>query len=301
MAELMAFVGVMVASGYVLRSLGLVREEVARDLSHVVFYFTLPPLIFLALYRAELSWSLLIMPAIAWGLSLGGVVVVLGLARLFKLSQGKAGALAIVTVFGNTTFFGYPVIQGFYGTEGLTLAIFYDLLGATMAANTVALGIASVLGSDGRVDKKELARKFLLFPPIWALVIGLALHGVTLPRLLETLLTRIGDLTTPLIMLSIGLSLQLEAWREDLGLVGIAAVGKLLVVPLVVWAVLSAFEIPPLFKQVAVLQAAMPTMFFSLTLALLFRLRLNLVVNAIMVSTLASFATLPLWHRILGG
>ena len=43
----------------------------------------------------------------------------------------------------------------------------------------------------------------------------------------------------------------------------------------------------------------MPTMFYSLTLALVFGLRVNLTVNAIMFSTVAAFATLPLWRLLL--
>ncbi|HCF60303.1 MAG TPA: hypothetical protein DFS52_20180 [Myxococcales bacterium] len=300
MAELLAFVGVMVGSGYVLRTTALVRADMAKDLSTAVFYFTLPPLIFLEIHRAELSWSLLILPAVAWGVALGGSLVGLALCRAFKLPKALAGALVIVTVFGNTTFFGYPVLQGFYGSRGLTLAIFFDLLGASLATNTVAVVLASAAGGDGSIDVRQIARKLLLFPPIWGLGLGLALRGVALPSLLAEILTRIGNLTTPLIMLSIGLSLQLSAWRQDLKWVAVATVGKLLVVPLAVFLILSAIGLPSELLQVSVLQAAMPTMFFSLTLALLFGLRLHLVVNAIMVSTLLSFATLPLWRWIVG-
>ncbi|MGI5861895.1 MAG: AEC family transporter [Myxococcales bacterium] len=300
MAELLAFVGVMVASGYILRSTALVRAEMAKDLSTAVFYFTLPPLVFLEIHRAELSWSLLTLPAVAWGVSIFGSIVGLALARAFKLPKVLAGSLVIVTVFGNTTFFGYPVLQGFYGSRGLTLGIFYDLLGASMATNTVAVVLASTAGGDGRVEARQIVRKLLLFPPIWGLALGLALRGVALPELLTEILTRIGNLTTPLIMLSIGLSLQLSAWKKDLKWVAVAAVGKLLVVPLIVFLVLGAIDLSSEILQVSVLQAAMPTMFFSLTLALLFGLRLHLVVNAIMVSTLLSFATLPLWRWLVG-
>jgi auxin efflux carrier (AEC) len=301
MAALIAFVGSMIAAGYALRRLGLVRAEAARDLSQMVFYFTLPPLIFQALHKAQLTWSLLLMPAVAWGLVLGGTALGLWLCRLFKVSRDRAGALIIVTVFGNTTFFGYPVAQGFFGERGLALAIFFDLLGASIATNTVAVLLASTMGGgDKKVGAKEIARQLALLPPIWALVLGLALHGVEIPTALGTILDQIGNLTSPLIMLSIGLSLQLKAWREDLGLVLLASLGKLVVLPAIVLLVVVATGMPTDLKQIAVLQSAMPTMFFSLTLALSFGLRMSLVVNAIMVSTLLSFATLPIWGRILG-
>jgi auxin efflux carrier (AEC) len=299
MAELMAFVGLMVATGYALRRLELVRAEAAKDLSQIVFNFTLPPLIFQALRQAELSWSLLVLPAIAWAIALVGVAVGLPLTRLFKLPRERAGALVMAVVFGNTTFFGYPVLEGFYGPRGLTLAVFFDLLGATMATNTVAVALASATGGGRRVESGEMLRKLLVFPPIWALVLGLALHSVRLPAPVETMLGRIGGLTTPLIMLSIGLSLQFRSWRASAKLVGIAAVGKLVLVPAIVLLAVNLAGLPLDFKQAAVMQAAMPTMFFSLTLALLFALPVDLMVNAIMTTTLLSFATLPVWHAIL--
>jgi predicted permease len=40
-------------------------------------------------------------------------------------------------------------------------------------------------------------------------------------------------------------------------------------------------------------------MFYSLTLAMVFGLRASLAVHAIMISTLLSFVTLPLWRLLL--
>ena len=300
MIELMIFVGLMTAAGYAMRRFGIARPELAADLSKVVFYFTLPPLIFLALRRADLTWSVLLMPAVAWLYLLGGVLFMLAITRLFRLSGPKGGALVIVAVFGNTTFLGYPIVQGFYGDEGLTLAIFYDLLGASIIVNTIAMLVASRLGGQDQVKGAQMLRRMLLFPPFWGLILGLGLRGIELPGALENVIEVMGSLTTPLIMLSIGLSLRFSAWREDLGLVALATFAKLIVFPVIVWAILSALALPPEMLRVAVLQVAMPTMFFSLTLALLFGLHKTLVVNTIMVSTLLSFLTLPAWRWLLG-
>ena len=300
MGDLLPLVVAMTAAGYLMRRLGVVRAEAAKDLNQVVFYVTLPPLTFAALHKADLSWSLLVMPATAWALTAVGTGLGLFVGRALKLPRPAAGALAIAMAFGNTTFFGYPVVESFYGAPGLTLAIFYDLLGATVATNTLGVFVASAYGGERPSEVKALVRRLLTFPAIWALGLGLALHGAPLPTSVEGVLTRIGALTSPLIMLSIGLQLRFEGWREDLPLVALASAVRLLLLPALVLLALTALGLSAEYRRVAVMQAAMPTMFFSLTLAMVFGLRANLAVHAIMVSTLLSFATLPLWRLALG-
>ena len=300
MTELMSLLGLMVTAGYLMRRTGLVRPELASDLSKVVFYLTLPPLIFLALNKANLAWSMLMMPMVAWVYLLVGIAAGLLITKLMRMPGPKAGALIIVTLCGNTTFFGYPIVQGFYGQSGLTLAIFYDLLGASLVINTVLLLVASHLGGKKLVSGVDMLRQLVRLPPIWGLILGILFTDVDLPTWLARVIESVGNLTTPLIMLSIGLSLRFSAWREDLCLVAIATVLRLAIIPLFVWLVLTGLGFPEEMLRVAVLQAGMPTMFFSLTLALLFGLHKSLVVNAIMLSTLLSFATLPLWRLLLG-
>lgn len=306
MLELFTFVLAAVASGYALRKAGVVRAELAKDLNQLVFYLTLPPLVFMALHGAALSWDMLTMPALGWGLSLAGLALGLGVARALKLPPGKAGALVVAVAFGNTTFFGYPIIEGLYGREALTLAVFYDLLGTTLAVNLLGTAVAAAFASRMASRPGEAPapgwlamRRLALFPPIWALALGLILRGLTLPPLLTGVLEQLGALTVPLIMISIGLSLQFRHWRQDWPLVAFAAASRLVLLPLAMWAAVRGLGLPAAYVQVAVMEAAMPTMFFSLTLALLFGLEVNVVVNAIMASTLLSFLTLPLWHALL--
>lgn len=298
MVDVLLFFIVMVSAGYVLRRAGLMQPETAKDLNNVVFYLTLPPLIFLALHGASLSVSMLVLPAIAWALSLFVLGAAFAVAKLLKLPRRVAGAFILAVGFANTTFLGYPIIQGFYGTGHLTLAILFDLLGATMAVNTLGVLVASSTG-EGTMRMAAIARRLLGFPPIWALVAGLALHGVALPGAIESLLKNLGSLTTPLIMLALGLSLQFRHWRAHLPLVGMVAVGRLVLLPIVGLGIARLLGLPTAYEQVVVMQSAMPTMFYSLTLAMVFGLESTLVVNAIMVTTVLSFATLPLWHVLL--
>lgn len=299
MLELLLFVLVTVGAGYGLRKAGLVRPEAAKDLNAVVFHLTLPALLFLAVYHTPLGWSLLSLPALAWLTVLFGMGLGWGLGRVLKLPPAAMGALVLGVAYGNTTFLGYPVIEGFYGREHLGYAIFFDQLGNTLAINTIGTYVASRLGQQEASFGASLKR-LLFFPPMWALALGIALHGTPLPAAAVGLLEKVGAITVPVMMVTLGMSLQFRHWREDLGLVAIAAACRLVAIPLFAWGAAKAIGMPLAYQQAAVMEAAMPTMFYGLTLALLFNLRLTLVVNTIMVTTLLSFVTLPLWRWLLG-
>lgn len=298
MLELLLFVLVAIGAGYGLRKGGLVRPEAAKDLNAIVFHLTLPALLFLAVYQAQLSWSLLTLPGVAWIVVLIGMGIGWGLARAFKLPPAAAGALILAIGYGNTTFIGYPIVEGFYGREHLTYAIFFDQLGNTLAINTIGTYLASTMGG-GSGSLRASLKRLAWFPPTWAVILGLLLNGHPLPGPALTLIDRLADLTVPLMMLTIGMSLQFRAWREDLPLVGVAAVARLVVVPLAAWGLARAFGMPLAYQQAVVMESAMPTMFYGLTLAMMFNLRLPLIVNTIMVTTLLSFATLPIWRWLL--
>lgn len=298
MADLIALVLATIAGGYALRKGGLLPDEAGKHLNQLVFYLTLPALIFNALHRAELQWSLLWMPLIAWGTCLLGLGLGWITGKLLRLADRSLGSWMLAIAFANTTFFGYPIIEGFFGPHHLTLAIFYDLLGATLAVNTIGALVASHL-SGGSLRPTEQLGRLLRFPPLWGLVLGLGLHGVAVPPLVEHLLDRIGGLTTPLIMLSIGLSLQFRHATKEWPLTLAASLMRLLLVPAIVWFVLARLGLPTDYQQAAVMQAAMPTMLYSFSLALLFGLEIPLVINTIVASIVLSFATLPLWHWLL--
>lgn len=289
----------MVLAGLLFCRLGLVRREASRDLNQLVLNLCLPPLIFLALHTAQLEGTYAVMPLLAWGTILAGLGLAWMLGRILKLPGKKTMAVSLLMAFGNTTFLGYPLVSAFYGPSHMPPAILFDQLGTWVAINTVGLLLVGRAAGTA-LQPADMLRKLLSFPPFWALLLGLAWHDTALLPWLESLLRRIADLTIPLIMFSLGLSLRLARWRQDWQLVLLATLVKLGLIPLALLGATKLFGISPLLQQASVFQAAMPSMFYSLSLAILFGLEIELVVSGIMASTMLSLATLPLWHAILG-
>jgi predicted permease len=302
MNQLVMSVLIWIVGGYALRKTGLVGAQIGLELTQIVLWLTLPPLVFTAVHGTALAGPDWAMPALAWLISLLAIGAGWAIAKMMALPPARTGAWVLALAFGNTTFLGYPIIGGLYPLPSpqLALAILYDQLGTTFAVNTMGATFASLMA--GLAPKAGvLVSRIVRFPPLWALVLGLVCKDVALPKGLLAFLQSIGALTIPLMLLSMGTTLRFGQWRQAGALVVLATVIKLLVMPAVVWGIVSACGLPLPHRQAAVLEAAMPTMFYALTLALGFGLEVPLVINAIVLSTLLSFVTLPFWHFVVSG
>ena len=83
----------------------------------------------------------------------------------------------LVGGLGNTSFFGVPMVEAFYGKEGIATAIIVDQLGSFFVLSVLGITVAGVY-SSGRPTVAEIIRRIAVFPPFIALVIALLLIPV---------------------------------------------------------------------------------------------------------------------------
>jgi predicted permease len=289
----------LIGGGLVLGRWGGVGPTLAADLNKIVLGGPLPALVFLAMQAIPPQLLLLSLPALAWVAVLLTLGLGLVLARGLRLPGPEAGALALAMAFGNTTYIGYPLVTALAGDRGLAAAVYFDQLGATMAATTVGAVLAFRLGG-AQGGAGAAVRRLLTFPPLWAVAVGAACHGLVLHPWLEGALRQLGALAVPLMLLSLGLMLCPTGLADRWKLVALGAAYKLVAFPLLVIGLARAGGVPAGYAQVAVLEASMPVMFYALALAQAGGLAAPLVADLIMVSTAASLVTVPIWIWWLG-
>ena len=283
--------------GLLLRVTGVLKAEDAKPLNTLLIYVALPALIFTTVQRAELEWSLATLPALAWFIVFVGLAIAWGLTRALKLSGPQAGAFMLAAVFGNTAYMGYPVAVALLGDAGLVRAVFYDIFGNTAAVITVGTLIATRLGEHGA--EVNPVREVVTFPPFIALAAALALHSVTVPIVVGDWLEALGTLVVPMIMVSVGLSLRPAALRDHLPKVAAISVVKLVVLPLVALTV-GWFVLPDVESvRIAVLEAGVPTMMFTMLMGMRFRLDTDVIAAAILVTLVGSAVTIPLFQLLI--
>ncbi len=282
----------MIGLGYVLKRIDFLSENDIDPLNKVVMYVLLPCMMFNALYAADLSLisKLTTLPFVILISSLlTGIVSYLILKKL-NFSDRKMWSVLVTVMIANTAFMGYPVNIGIYGNDGFLRAIFCDM--ATMCT-FLLLSFVLVIKFGGTV--KTAVKKIALFPPLWAIILGMSFNLLNIPigPVLDKTINYLGQGAIPLIMLSLGLSINLEGLIRSKSMVGFTSVMKLAFFPLAAAVIVTYLGFTDLQYKVTIIEAAMPSGMLSLLLSVTYKLDYELTSDCILINTVISLVTLP--------
>lgn len=288
----------MIGLGYFLKRIDFLSEKDIDPLNKIVMYILMPCMIFSALYSADMSLlpTLGILLFVILTASIGsGVISYIVLKRL-HYDDKKIWSVLVTVMIANTAFMGYPVNLGVYGHPGFLRAIFCDLATTCMF---LLLSFVLVLKFGGTV--KRAFREILLFPPLWAVVLGISFNLLNIPigPVLDKTVNYLADGAIPLIMISLGLSIELGGLARSKAMVIFTSIVKLGVFPLIALIVVSLLGLTGLQHDVGIIEAAMPSGMLSLLLAITYKLDYELTSDCILINTVISLITLPIIMTLL--
>ena len=288
----------MIGLGYFLKRIDFLSEKDIDSLNKIVMYILMPCMIFSALYSADMSLlpTLGILPFVILTASIGsGVISYIVLKRL-HYDDKKIWSVLVTVMIATTAFMGYPVNLGVYGHPGFLRAIFCDLATTCMF---LLLSFVLVLKFGGTV--KRAFREILLFPPLWAVVLGISFNLLNIPigPVLDKTVNYLADGAIPLIMISLGLSIELGGLARSKAMVIFTSIVKLGVFPLIALIVVSLLGLTGLQHDVGIIEAAMPSGMLSLLLAITYKLDYELTSDCILINTVISLITLPIIMTLL--
>ena len=284
-----------------LRKLGRMPLHAPATLNSFIIHISLPALALLYIHDLKLSLDVALIAAMAWicfGLGVGFFWLV---GRWMKLPRGTVGALMLTGGLGNTSFVGLPMIEAYYGHEGIITGIIADQLGSFLVLSTLGITVAG-LYSSGRPTAGEIVRRIVMFPPFIALFISLALIPVEYAPWFSAVLKRLGDTLAPLALVSVGFQLRMGhlAGNGRNLLIGLGF--KLLLAPLVIYLLYAQLlGAHGLSIQVTLFEAAMPPMIAASIIACEHELDPELSTLMVAVGILVSFVTLRGWCWVLQG
>ncbi|BBE50101.1 auxin efflux carrier [Ferriphaselus amnicola] len=276
-------------------------DNAPATLNSFIIHVSLPALTLLYIHQLKLSGDVLLTGMMAWlefGLSAGFFWLV---GRWLNLPRATVGALILVGGLGNTSFFGLPMVEAFYGKEGLTTAIIADQLGSFFALSVLGITFAGIY-SSGRPTAAQIVKRIVLFPPFISLLLALLLIPVEYADWFSALLKRLGDTLAPLALLSVGLQLRLGHIAEHRRNLALGLGFKLILAPLAIY----LLYVPLLGAhgqsiQVTLFEAAMPPMITAAIVASEHDLDPPLATLMVAVGLILSFFTLSAWWYLLGG
>jgi hypothetical protein len=193
--------------------------------------------------------------------------------------------------FPNTGNMGLPLSLFAFGSEGLAFAI------VVFAFSSVGHFTVGVSVSRGALKPREL----LTLPILPALLVGfgLVVLDLSLPPIVGRAVELLGNLTIPLMLLALGVSLArlpLRGFGKAAFLSGL----RLAIGAATGFGIAVAFGLGPTATGALVLQCAMPVAVYSYLFAERYGRASADVAGAVIVSTLLSLATTPLLLLFLG-
>ncbi len=282
-------------AGMLLRRLRRMPDNAPATLNSFIIHISLPALTLLYVHELHISGGVVLTAAMAWlvfGLSAGFFLLV---GRWLHLRRATIGALMLVGGLGNTSFFGVPMVEAFYGREGITTAIIADQLGSFFVLSVLGITVAGIY-SSGRPAAAEIVKRIALFPPFISLVIALLLIPVEYAGWFTALLKRLGDTLAPMALLSVGMQLRLGHVAEHKRNLAIGLAFKLVLAPLAIYLLYVQFlGAHGQAIQVTLFEAAMPSMITAAIVASEHDLDPPLANLMVAVGLILSFFTLSAW------
>lgn len=286
--------------GIGLRRVKMMPQDAHVALNTVILYVPLPAIALLTIPQLEWSLSLISLCLVPWILFFLAYISFPMLGRKFGWEQSVVGCLILTAGLGNTAFVGFPVIEALYGKEALKHALLLDQPGTFLIVSSMGIWVAA-LYSSGKMPRRELAKKIILFPPFVGFVSALilSLFGWSAEGETKTILERLGAILTPLALISVGLQLKWGELKNEAKFLSIGLGYKLIICPIVIYAIYSLAQIPQNLLKVAVMEAAMAPMITASILAASHNLKPRLAGMMVGVGVPLSFLTLGVWYFIL--
>ncbi len=284
---------IIIIIGYACRRLDFLKSEDTQTLNKIVVYIAIPALIFLTMYNADLSninaFGTITIVCITVGLISGIITYVFTYINGYS-PKTRWGVVVASTLF-NSGFLGYPVTLGVFGSAGLVRAVFFDV-GSTILF--ISFGVFFLILYGGRYQ--DIIKRSILFPPLLAVILGILANLLQIPlgSVIPSVLDYLSGAAIPLIMLSLGLSLDFRGIKEYFPLASFVSALKLIISPVIALFVVGFLGLTGLDRTVTILEAGMPSAMLSLVLAITYELDMKATTACIFMTTSLSIITLTL-------
>src|SRR5262245_44781930 len=200
--------------GILLRRSGRLPDNAPAALNGFVINVSLPALTLLYVHELSLSGLLVFPILMPWIVFAVGCAFFYAIGKWLRLPPATTGALMLTGSLANTSFMGLPMIEAFFGPQGLAIGILIDQAGTYLVLSTFGITIAAMYAARGSsFSAKSLLRKIAGFMPFISLIAALALIPVQYPEWLTDLLKRLGGTLVPLALASVGYQIRWSAVR----------------------------------------------------------------------------------------
>lgn len=247
----------MMAVGIYGRKKNFIDDRVENGLNSILVNMILPMSIINSFYM-EYDSTIIenCKKLIIFSLIIHTAGLVLSKFVFYKAGKKKQPVLRFMITFSNCAFMGFPILGSVYGDMG----IFYASIFNTVFHIFVWTFGVALFNTD--MSLKESIRNIVRNKAIWSVIIGgvIFLGQIQLPQAINSVVKNLAAVTTPLSMIIIGSMLCASNVKELLNdyTLYLVSLLRLVVIPLIIFAVLSFFNVDKILIAVPTLIMAMP-------------------------------------------
>lgn len=270
----------------------IITKEINKGLTNILLKITLPCLV-VSSFIFDLSDELKdnIIRCFIYSPLVLIISIVISYILLIPIKGEKKIIIQFANVFSNCGFIGFPIVFSIYGNEGVIYASIFNLF------FTAFLWTYGAILFNGKMKREDI-KKVLLNPAIVAVFIGLIImiFGFDIPSVLSSTLDLVGNMTSPLSMIIVGVILgnaKIISYLKD-KTIYYSAFLKLIIMPCILILISKLLKDTSLVIKTLIIVTAMPAAAMTSILAESFDKESEYSAVIVFITTLFSVITFPI-------
>jgi predicted permease len=298
--ETIAPIFLIILIGYLIRTLGVLRDDFFSEANRFVYFFSLPVLIFTGIVKSGLqtfSFSLILVVVLP---TVAVFFLACGLARLMGLTRGQFGTFVQSTYHGNVSYIGLAVVFYMLGEEAFrqgSIMVGFLVLTTNLLSSIILSLATSRTDKHGPGPLASIAKNPVIISSLAGIIA--AYVKLPIPELVMKSMGILANIALPLALVTIGASLtpasMKQSWKLGLFSSGI----KLLLLPALAVVLLRALKLPAREGFAGILLLATPVATLTYIMAEQMGGDGELASNAVTLSTVLSLFTYMGWALVL--
>ena len=209
----------IIAIGYLLKRINIIKEKDGEVFSKIIFNITLPAVILKYTTTVQFEVSFVILPLI--NISFGMIMALIGSLITRKKHHSTKGLMLMTMIGFNVVHFSFPLVEGIWGDQGMQLITLVD------AGNAFSIFVLSyILGTiyspnnaaeQNRVSLRFIGKKLVRSIPLitYAIALLINISGIIIPTFFSELIDIIARANVALSLLLLGILLRFKFERTE--------------------------------------------------------------------------------------
>ncbi|WP_238900702.1 AEC family transporter [Clostridium sp. YIM B02500] len=296
----------MISTGFFLSHKGWFDEKTSKLFSRLVCNLAIPCLMisqFTESFDKEKLLSLsdgLFAPFTSMAI---GYIIAVIVSKAIKVDKKRIGTFRSMFFVSNSIFIGLPVNMALFGEKSIPNVLLYYIANTTFFWT---LGVYEI-SRDGDSTNANIFSfdtiKRIMSPPLlsFTFAVLLILLDIHLPKFVLDTCKYFGNLTTPLAMLFIGItihSVNFKEFRFSWDMLAIL-LGRFVISPILILLLCNFANTPLLMKEVFVIQAAMPVMTNTAIVSKRYNADYEYATINTIITTIFSLIVIPIYMLLL--